>query len=141
MVKTAQLLWKGTQNASVGLQVGYSLNALVDFPPEDPLSIIKHLMVGSEGTLGFISNVTYSCVPEVPHKVGHGEFCCKAPVVVLGAGCMTQTFFISNFLHLLHLLFPTCLLACSILSAFVAVSSKAYDALHTRSTVVFNCYS
>jgi FAD/FMN-containing dehydrogenase len=98
-------------------------------------------MVGSEGTLGFISNVTYSCVPEVPHKVGHGEFCCTTSVVVLGAGCMTQAVLPSNFLHLLHLLFLMCLLACSILSAFVAVSSKAYDALHTRSTVVFDCIS
>lgn len=51
------------------LQVGYSLNALVDFPPSDPISIIKHLMVGSEGTLGFISNVTYNNVPQAKHSV------------------------------------------------------------------------
>ncbi|KAF6261185.1 glycolate dehydrogenase [Scenedesmus sp. NREL 46B-D3] len=49
-------------------QVGYSLNALVDFPPDDPITILKHLMVGSEGTLGFISSVTYNTVPEVHHK-------------------------------------------------------------------------
>eukprot|EP00884_Botryococcus_braunii_P003109 jgi/Botrbrau1/1279/Bobra.0163s0062.1 len=48
--------------------VGYSLNALVDFPPDQPLEIIKHLLVGSEGTLGFVSQVTFSCVPEWPHK-------------------------------------------------------------------------
>ncbi|MET0093755.1 MAG: FAD-binding oxidoreductase, partial [Sedimenticola sp.] len=29
---------------------GYSLNALIDF--EDPLDILQHLMIGSEGTLG-----------------------------------------------------------------------------------------
>lgn len=56
------------------VQVGYSLNALVDFSPDDPISIIKHLMVGSEGTLGFISNVTYNTVPEVKHKV---QGCCR----------------------------------------------------------------
>jgi FAD/FMN-containing dehydrogenase len=50
-------------------QVGYSLNALVDFPPSDPISIIKHLMVGSEGTLGFVSNVTYNNVPQAKHSV------------------------------------------------------------------------
>ena len=45
---------------------GYSLNALVDF--EDPIDIIQHLMIGSEGTLGFIAEITYRTVPELPHK-------------------------------------------------------------------------
>ncbi|HVN42080.1 MAG TPA: FAD-binding and (Fe-S)-binding domain-containing protein [Steroidobacteraceae bacterium] len=45
---------------------GYSLNALVDF--EDPLDILAHLMIGSEGTLGFISRITYRTVPEDPCK-------------------------------------------------------------------------
>ena len=45
---------------------GYSLNALVDF--DDPIKIIEHLLIGSEGTLGFISNITYDTVPEPPHK-------------------------------------------------------------------------
>ena len=45
---------------------GYSLNALVDF--EDPIDIITHLMIGSEGTLGFISEITYHTVPDLPFK-------------------------------------------------------------------------
>jgi D-lactate dehydrogenase len=45
---------------------GYSLNALVDF--EDPLDILLHLMIGSEGTLGFISEITYRTVVEHPCK-------------------------------------------------------------------------
>ena len=45
---------------------GYSLNALVDF--EDPIDALAHLMVGSEGTLGFISEITYETVPEYADK-------------------------------------------------------------------------
>nr|WP_315159096.1 FAD-binding and (Fe-S)-binding domain-containing protein [uncultured Flavobacterium sp.] len=45
---------------------GYSINALVDY--EDPIEIIKHLMVGSEGTLAFISNVTFKTVIDEKHK-------------------------------------------------------------------------
>lgn len=45
---------------------GYSLNALVDY--HDPVDILAHLMIGSEGTLGFISRVTYHTVPEHAHK-------------------------------------------------------------------------
>lgn len=45
---------------------GYSINALIDY--DDPFDIIKHLMIGSEGTLGFISDITYHTVPDEKHK-------------------------------------------------------------------------
>jgi len=45
---------------------GYSLNAFVDY--EDVFDIINHLFIGSEGTLGFIAEVTYNTVPEPAYK-------------------------------------------------------------------------
>ncbi|MCF8208752.1 MAG: FAD-binding oxidoreductase [Rhodoferax sp.] len=45
---------------------GYSLNALIDY--EDPIDILAHLMIGSEGTLGFISRITFHTVAEDPFK-------------------------------------------------------------------------
>lgn len=45
---------------------GYGVNSLIDF--NDPISIIQHLMIGSEGTLGFISQVTFETVHDAPLK-------------------------------------------------------------------------
>lgn len=45
---------------------GYSLNALLDF--DDPIDILQHLMIGSEGTLGFIAEITYRTVEDPPHR-------------------------------------------------------------------------
>jgi D-lactate dehydrogenase len=45
---------------------GYSLNALIDY--QDPIKVIEHLMIGSEGTLGFIAEITYNTVIEHDYK-------------------------------------------------------------------------
>ncbi|WP_163835632.1 FAD-binding and (Fe-S)-binding domain-containing protein [Spartinivicinus ruber] len=45
---------------------GYALNALVDY--HDPIKVIEHLMIGSEGTLGFIAEITYNTIVEYPNK-------------------------------------------------------------------------
>ncbi|MGY8627617.1 FAD-binding and (Fe-S)-binding domain-containing protein [Chromobacterium violaceum] len=45
---------------------GYGINALLDFT--DPLEMLSHLMIGSEGTLSFLSEITFDTVAEHPHK-------------------------------------------------------------------------
>ncbi len=45
---------------------GYSLNALIDF--EDEFEILQHLIIGSEGTLAFIEEITYYTVEDLKDK-------------------------------------------------------------------------
>ncbi len=46
--------------------MGYALNAFLDFGT--PLSILWHLLVGSEGTLGFIAEAVFRTIPDLPLK-------------------------------------------------------------------------
>ncbi|QKF80663.1 FAD-binding and (Fe-S)-binding domain-containing protein [Halarcobacter ebronensis] len=61
---------------------GYSLNALIDF--EDEFEILQHLIIGSEGTLAFIEEITYETVEDLKDKASaliyfkNVEEACKA---------------------------------------------------------------
>ena len=46
--------------------LGYSMNAFPDF--DHPLDIFAHLLVGSEGTLAFLSEIRFQTVPDPPEK-------------------------------------------------------------------------
>ncbi|WP_159803019.1 FAD-binding and (Fe-S)-binding domain-containing protein [Arthrobacter zhaoguopingii] len=45
--------------------MGYGLNSLLDF--ETPAQMLAHLIVGSEGTLGFVAEAVFRTVPVHPH--------------------------------------------------------------------------
>jgi len=56
--------------------------------PEDPIEIVKRLMIGSEGTLGFVSQATINTVPDYEHKASafimydHVEDACRGAAVL-----------------------------------------------------------
>lgn len=43
---------------------GYSINAFLDF--DRPADILRHLMIGAEGTLGFIAGAVLRTIPDLP---------------------------------------------------------------------------
>ncbi|MFF7215902.1 FAD-binding and (Fe-S)-binding domain-containing protein [Streptomyces sp. NPDC008238] len=45
--------------------MGYGLNSFLDHT--DPADILAHLMIGSEGTLGFVAEAVFRTVPLLPH--------------------------------------------------------------------------
>ena len=47
--------------------MGYPLNAFVDF--NDPLEILWHLLIGSEGTLAFLMDAVFRAIPDLQHKM------------------------------------------------------------------------
>ncbi|MFT4024455.1 MAG: FAD-linked oxidase C-terminal domain-containing protein [Flavihumibacter sp.] len=71
--------------------VGYSLNALIDYT--HPLDIFAHLLIGGEGTLGFIAEAVLQTIPDFPCKATAMLYfadvfaACKAiePLIAAGA--------------------------------------------------------
>ncbi|CAN7592577.1 FAD-binding and (Fe-S)-binding domain-containing protein [Arthrobacter sp. LjRoot14] len=45
--------------------MGYGLNSLLDF--QTPVDIMAHLIVGSEGTLGFVAEAVFRTIPRLQH--------------------------------------------------------------------------
>ncbi|MCU7553223.1 FAD-binding oxidoreductase [Alteromonas sp. ASW11-19] len=80
--------------------MGYGINALLDF--DDPLDMLTHLMIGSEGTLGFIADITYRTLP-VPTARQSGLF-----------------------------LFPSARHACECIPALAALNVDAVELMDTR---------
>ena len=51
---------------SIKNTMGYGINALLEF--HRPVDIIPHLLIGSEGTLGFVAEATFHTVPLMTHS-------------------------------------------------------------------------
>lgn len=53
------------QQFSMKNTMGYGLNSLLDF--KSPVDIMAHLIVGSEGTLGFVAEAVFRTIPRLQH--------------------------------------------------------------------------
>lgn len=66
ILKKEELVQKIKNKYKIKNTTGYSLNAFIDY--EDPADILAHLMIGSEGTLGFIAKAQLKTIPDKKYK-------------------------------------------------------------------------
>jgi len=66
VMENAELVFRIREKYKRKNTVGYGLNAFVDF--EHPLDILSHLLIGGEGTLGFIAEAVLRTIPDKPFK-------------------------------------------------------------------------
>ncbi|SMO41784.1 D-lactate dehydrogenase [Saccharicrinis carchari] len=66
IVRSPQLLEKIKHKYLIKNTTGYGMNSFLDF--DDSVDIIAHLMVGSEGTLGFISELSFNTIKDNSEK-------------------------------------------------------------------------
>lgn len=66
LLQKSDLVEKIRKKYRIKNTVGYSVHALLDYT--HPLDMLSHLMIGGEGTLGFIADAILNTIPEKPFK-------------------------------------------------------------------------
>jgi D-lactate dehydrogenase len=66
IIATPSLVAKIKEKYQIKNTTGYGLNSFIDYT--DPIDIILHLLVGSEGTLAFISEAIFKTIPDLPYR-------------------------------------------------------------------------
>lgn len=66
LLQQPQLVEKIRKKYRIKNTVGYSVHALLDY--SHPLDMLSHLMIGAEGTLGFIADAVLNTIPDKPYK-------------------------------------------------------------------------
>jgi D-lactate dehydrogenase len=66
VIEDASLVVRIREKYKIKNTVGYGINAFVDY--EHPLDILAHLLIGAEGTLGFIAEAVLRTIPDKPLK-------------------------------------------------------------------------
>ncbi len=90
---------------------GLTILPFIEF--EDPFDIIAHLLVGSEGTLAFMSEVTMATGEDYKHSASDlllfpdTESCCRAITAMKHTGCLSAAeFFDRKAMHVVEDDFP-----------------------------------
>ncbi|MGM1016073.1 MAG: FAD-binding and (Fe-S)-binding domain-containing protein [Actinomycetota bacterium] len=64
LMESADAVARVRQQFSMKNTMGYGINALLDF--DDPVRILEHLVIGSEGTLAFVAEARFRTIPIRP---------------------------------------------------------------------------